>query len=75
MSKHHLLFVLGEEHVGRTTITFPPCTHCGHVRRVHLGDVLGRVQQADVGKRVYIVGDIIQVENDEQRDKRNKENE
>lgn len=31
---------------------------------------IGRVLPGDVGKRVYRRGDIVQVENDEQRDKR-----
>lgn len=33
-------------------------------------DFIGRVLSGDVGKRVYLVGDILQVENDEQRDRR-----
>jgi hypothetical protein len=33
-------------------------------------DFIGRVLPQDVGKRVYLVGDILQVENNEQRDKR-----
>lgn len=31
---------------------------------------IGRVLPGDVGKRVYQVGDIVQVENDQQRDAR-----
>ena len=31
---------------------------------------IGHVLPGDMGKRVYQVGDILQVENDEQRDKR-----
>ena len=31
---------------------------------------IGRVLPQDVGKRVYLVGDILQVENDDQRAKR-----
>lgn len=31
---------------------------------------IGRILPGDVGKRVYQVGDILQVENDEQRDER-----
>ena len=34
---------------------------------------IGRILPKDVGKRVYKVGDIVQVENDEQRDKRVRE--
>jgi hypothetical protein len=31
---------------------------------------IGRILESDVGKRVYLVGDILQVENDSQRAKR-----
>lgn len=31
---------------------------------------IGKILPGDVGKRVYIVGEILQVENDEQRDAR-----
>jgi len=34
---------------------------------------LGRVLPQDVGKRIYLVGDVLQVENDEQRSKRLQE--
>lgn len=33
-------------------------------------DFIGQVLPSDVGKRVYLVGDVLQVENDEQRDAR-----
>ena len=33
-------------------------------------DFIGRVLPGDVGKRVYLVGDILQVENEEQRTRR-----
>jgi hypothetical protein len=35
-----------------------------------LADVIGRVQPIDVGKRVYLRGGVLQVENNEQRDAR-----
>lgn len=39
--------------------------------RVHsVSSFLGRVLQQDVGKRCYLVNDVIQVENKEQFDKR-----
>jgi hypothetical protein len=34
---------------------------------------IGRIMKRDIGKRVYLRGDILQVENDEQRDERLKE--
>ena len=33
-------------------------------------DFIGNIQQQDVGKRMYLFGDFLQVENNEQRDKR-----
>lgn len=36
----------------------------------NLDSVMGYVQRRDVGKRVYLVDDILQVENDEQLHKR-----
>ena len=35
-----------------------------------VADFMGRILPGDVGKRIFLVGDILQVENDEQRDKR-----
>lgn len=37
-----------------------------------VSDFIGRVMRQDVGKRVYLVGDILQVENNEQRDARER---
>lgn len=39
-------------------------------RRWPVSSFIGRIMPHDVGKRVYLVGDILQVENDEQRDAR-----
>ena len=39
-------------------------------RRWNVVDFLGRIMAQDIGKRVYLVGDILQLENEEQRDKR-----
>ena len=45
------------------------CSCCQEKTQKHfLHDVLGYVQQQDIGKRVYLVDGIIQVENNEQRD-------
>jgi hypothetical protein len=35
-----------------------------------VANFIGRVLPGDVGKRVYLVGDILQVENTQQRDRR-----
>lgn len=37
---------------------------------IHVGSAIGIVMPRDVGKRVYAVHGVIQVENDEQRDAR-----
>ena len=66
-----LLIELGPEHIGRSMIP-RTCTHCGKSDPIMLGNVLGRVLPSDVGKRVYNVDGVVQVENDQQRDKRLK---
>jgi len=38
-----------------------------------VGNFMGRILSIDIGKRVYLVGDILQVENDMQRSKRMRE--
>lgn len=35
-----------------------------------VSEFMGRILPGDVGKRIYLVGRILQVENDEQRDRR-----
>jgi hypothetical protein len=40
------------------------------IEKRKLFEAIGRTQPQDKGKRVYLVGDIYQVENNEQRDKR-----
>jgi hypothetical protein len=54
------LFTIAAEHVHKSTVQVGRNIH-------HLGSAIGRVQPGDVGKRVYRVGDILQVENDDQR--------
>lgn len=41
-------------------------------RTWHVSSFIGRILPGDVGKRIYQVDDILQVENDEQRDERVK---
>jgi hypothetical protein len=36
-------------------------------REWRVADFMGRILRRDIGKRVYLVGEILQVENDEQR--------
>lgn len=64
-----LLLTLGPEHVGKRSIGAAKCPRCGHLEQpIPIGDAIGRVQPGDVGKRVYDVDGVIQVENNEQRD-------
>lgn len=39
---------------------------------INMRDLMGRAQRRDIGKRIYRVGSIYQVENDEQLAKRKK---
>ena len=56
--------------VGKAT-TSKVCPTCGHKKIIAFRDVLGRVIDCDIGKRIYDVGDgILQIENSEQVSKR-----
>lgn len=54
-----------QEDVGKALFEF-------NGRKWKASEFIGRILKQDVGKRVYLVGDILQVENDEQRAKRLK---
>lgn len=56
-------FTLTHDHVGKPAIS-------AWGRSWLVTDFMGRVLPLDVGKRVYNVGGVLQVENDEQFDKR-----
>lgn len=58
-----LLFTIAPEHVGKSHVKIDG-------RVVSLADVIGRPLPGDVGKRVYDVNGVVQVENNEQRDLR-----
>jgi hypothetical protein len=54
---------------------FVPCDKCEAGRKakvINMRDLMGRAQRCDIGKRIYRVGSIYQVENDEQLAKRKK---
>lgn len=44
-----------------------------HLQPLYIRSAIGHIQPIDVGKRVYDVDGIVQVENAEQRDKRQAE--
>lgn len=57
------LFEITEHHVA-------PAERAYQGESLRLHSAIGRVLSRDVGKRVYDVDGVIQVENDEQRDRR-----
>ena len=67
--RKHVHTILMED-VGRTTIRREDCECCGAKRNFSVDSLMGRVQIGDIGKRIYRVDGILQVENDEQRDAR-----
>lgn len=58
MSKH--VYTIRQQDVGYGMV------HTPDGKRLYLHSAIGRVLACDVGKRVYLVGDVLQVENDEQ---------
>jgi hypothetical protein len=66
---HKLLFTIQPEHVGSSRVKVSDCDNADHDRVIHLSG-FGVVQTIDVGKRVYVVDGVIQVENNQQRDER-----
>lgn len=71
VSMIYLTRILPED-VGKSVLHRAPCKSCGGSRTVILSG-FGVVQGIDVGKRVYRVDGVIQVENDEQLEKRRRE--
>ena len=68
--KRHYVATIEEIDIGKTSLKRnDQCQKCGHTRH-SFNLSIGRVQPQDVGKRVYEVGGILQVENDEQMNRR-----
>lgn len=65
-----LLFTIGAEHVGHSTVRLVACKCCGSSRTISLASAIGRPMAIDIGKRVYDNDGVIQVENNAQRDAR-----
>lgn len=64
-----LIHTIEKSDVGKTSLQVICPTW--HYRRTHsLSEVLGRIQNGDVRKRIYKVDGVLQVENDEQLKKR-----
>ena len=62
-----LLFTVEPGDVGRSEVirNKPDCPHCGASgkRTYSVSGVCGKLQRQDIGKRVYLVGDVMQMEN------------
>ena len=69
MIERTLLHTITEADVGRSHIP-KACPCCGHRQPIVISGLMGRVLPIDIGKRIYDVGGVLQVENNEQRDKR-----
>ena len=65
---HHIHTITADD-VGKLTVRLPACPSCGRSRTISLL-CLGRVIPIDIGKRVYDVDGVIQVENQEQLNRR-----
>lgn len=63
------LLTLDSSHIGKRYV------EDSDGKLIHVADAIGPVQAIDIGKRVYLNGDVIQVENNEQRDARIREGE
>ena len=71
-TRRHILFVITEKHLGlgMDVVTLPPCIQCGNVRTINMRGIFGKIQKGDLGKRVYLIDGLVQIENNEQRDAR-----
>lgn len=66
-----LVHTITREDIDKAFIKLPGCNSCGHNHSpIQVSSVIGRIISIDVGKRIYRVGDIYQVENQEQFDRR-----
>ena len=69
MRRH--VHTLTEDDVGQGVIHKGTCPCCHQkIAPITVRDAIGRVQNKDVGKRVYLVDGVVQVESDDQVDER-----
>lgn len=72
--KGKLQFTIGERDVGNIVVKRTCECNCPKCNgKLTWYSPLGRVHKRDIGKQVYLVKDILYVENEEQRDKREEE--
>ena len=69
---HRYLFTISHRDIGKTTVRKMACHECDRVETIYIGSAIGRIQPIDVGKRVFDVDGVIQVENDAQRNERER---
>lgn len=66
-----LVYEIKKEDIGKCTLPLGQCQCCGKKNGVIVvSSLMGRILPIDIGKRIYRVGDIYQVENQEQLSRR-----
>lgn len=64
------IYEIKKEDIGKHRIVLK-CNDCGNLKAdIGITDLMGKILDIDVGKRIFKVGDIYQVENQEQLNKR-----
>ena len=64
------VYTITANDVGRSALHYTECETCKRCRTIYTSSFMGAVQSIDIGKRIFKIGDIYQVENNEQRDRR-----
>lgn len=52
--------------IGKKSLEYIICPTCGKTEKIYVSDLLGTILHCDIGKKIYQVDGIYQVENDEQ---------
>ena len=64
------IYEIKKEDIGKHRIVLK-CNDCGKIKEdIYITDLMGNILPCDIGKRIYKVGEIYQVENQEQLEKR-----
>ena len=58
--------------IGKKFLKYIACPTCGKEETIYISDLLGVILHCDIGKRIYKVNGVYQVENDEQRKRRTR---
>ena len=65
-----MVYEITEKDIGKKHIKYVSCPCCMKTNVISITDLMGHIVSYDVGKRIYKVGGVYQVENKEQLDKR-----